>query len=110
MDWGTIGAIAGIIAIIIAAFQALIAWLEYMNSQKVRSMAPDELRVLRALVTEVHGRHLHNYKNSNLYSPALRTLIKEEFIRQAGDLYYLTDKGEKAVKKHLAEFLKKKRW
>ena len=38
------------------------------------SLSKDELRILRALVTEIEGRGLEIYKNSSFYRPALNSL------------------------------------
>lgn len=68
----------------------------------------DELRILRALITETEGRGLEIYKSSSFYRSALDSLNERGLIRQKGDKYYLTETGEKVVRKHLAIALKRK--
>jgi predicted transcriptional regulator len=111
MDWGLIGAVVGIVATLIAVFQTWISLQQYRDSKKLPIITDkDELRILRALVTEIEGRDLNIYKNSSFYRPALDSLLNQELIRQKGDKYYLTETGEAVVRKHLADFFKTRRF
>ncbi|BAZ48521.1 hypothetical protein NIES4103_11290 [Nostoc sp. NIES-4103] len=111
MDWGLIGAVVGIVAALIAVFQTWISFQQYKDSKRLPTVInKDELRILRALVTEVEGRSLNVYKNSSFYRPALDTLLNQELIRQKGDKYYLTEVGEAVARKHLTDFFKTRRF
>lgn len=111
MDWGLIASIAGVVATLLAVFQTWISLQQYRDSKKLPVVTDkDELRILRALLTEVEGRGLNVYKNSSFYRPAFDSLLKQELIRHKGDKYYLTQTGEAVVKKHIADFFKKKRF
>lgn len=109
MDLNVIGVVVGIVGLFIAIVQTWISLRQYLESKKLPVITEEpELRILRALVTEIRGRALNFYKTAPYYRPALNSLKERGLIRQKGDKYYLTEIGEKVVRKHLADFLKRK--
>jgi repressor of nif and glnA expression len=109
MNWDVIGVIIAVIGLLIAVIQTWISLRQYLESKSLPVVADkDELRILRALITETEGRGLEIYKSSSFYRSALDSLNERGLIRQKGDKYYLTETGEKVVRKHLAIALKRK--
>ena len=109
MNLDVIGIVVGIVGLFIAIAQTWISLRQYLESKKLPVVTEKpELRILRALVTEIKGRTLLPYTASFYYGPALNSLKERALIRQTGGRYYLTDIGEKVVRKHLADFLKRK--
>ncbi len=109
LNVSVIGLVVAIVGLFIAIVQTWISLRQYLESKKLPVVTEEqELRILRALVTETRGRALNTYKSSPYYRPALDSLKERGLIRQKGDKYYLTDIGEKVVRKHLADFLKRK--
>jgi hypothetical protein len=110
MNWDVIGAVVAIIGLFVAVVQTWISIKQYLELNSLPTVtSKDELRILRALVTELEGRGLEIYKGSSFYRSALDSLKEQSLIRQKGEKYYLTEVGEKIVRKHLTDFWKRKR-
>jgi hypothetical protein len=109
MNWDVIGVVVGIVGLFIAVVQTWISLKQYSESKNLPVVADGaELRILRALATEKQGRALELYKNSSFYRETLKSLENSGLIQQKRGKYYLTEIGEKVVRKHLADFLKRK--
>jgi coproporphyrinogen III oxidase-like Fe-S oxidoreductase len=111
MNWDVIGVAVAVVGLFIAIVQTWISLRQYLESKNLPVVTDkDELRILRALITETEGRGLEIYKSSSFYHPALNSLKERGLIRHKGDKYYLTETGEAVVRKHLADFFKTRRF
>lgn len=68
MNLNVIGVVVGIVGLFIAIVQTWISLRQYLESKKLPAVNEEkELRILRALVTEIKGRALDTYKSSSYY-------------------------------------------
>lgn len=60
-----------------------------------------QLRILRALAGENHGRGLNTYKNNDFYRPALDQLEAMGWVQNIGGDYHLTRKSLQYTRRYI---------